>query len=205
MHVPATPVLWEGDAGGLPWLTGHQPGTASETDPVSREYGVDRAAHTYPSSGLHACTGTSMHTRVCTIHVYTAHTPKINKSTRSHSMLCVPQQRLANCPTKSYLKCFLLIFLTLFQQKPPTLPCPFPLPQHFISFSREWKHCSLWILLTRSSVLAPCPSLRRFSADVSYPITCMAFSFRLVMDDFPGGQLKHTCVMVPGSEVNKHT
>ena len=89
--MPATPMLWDGtDAGGLLCLTGHQPGTASETNIVSRECGVDRAAVTYPSSGLHVRTAASMHTRGRTIHVYTTHTPKVNKSTRSHAMLNVP-------------------------------------------------------------------------------------------------------------------
>lgn len=74
-HMPATPVLWDGtDAGGLLWLTGHQPGTASETDIVSREYDVDRAAVTYSSYGLHVCTAASMHTHECIPFMYILHT-----------------------------------------------------------------------------------------------------------------------------------
>lgn len=129
---------------------------------------------------LCACTAALMHTCACTIHTCIAHTPKVSQPTTSLSMLYSLQQVTpANCttnlPSASKLSHKILpMNLSYPISCLPSLPFPHPSTLPLLL-----QRVNVWIFLTLSTALCPHATLQKFSADVSFPMTCMAFSFYL--------------------------
>lgn len=79
---------------------------------------------------------------------------------------------LRNCLIKS----FLCTFLTPFQLMPPFLALAPPPP---LTLPLLLQRVNVWLLPTLSTALCPHAPLQKFSAHVSFPMTCIAFYFYL--------------------------